>query len=289
MGAGLIGLGSGTGSANDTDSGVNEDFTVRGRKQTKVTYHPEVITVEVRKTSSDLIHRLNLESATLTEKTEYDRSSFEETDTLPKKGTDVTNERWVTEIAYEDEWKEYHQNQRKERESESGGIGALDADPEENYWSYPVWTYSRSATWRGWAYEKKNPVNVTFSNLSGISEVTNVLEDDGWVDLDWRQGHEKRRFGYNSRVDSFESPTSYGTSRYRPNGGDHAKMWEFHSGRIGMEVHEDDSIPHSIVSRADPERRMLDLFDDAGYITFEDNWPFGNDKGDHNGKPSVVY
>lgn len=285
--ASIIGAASGVGATDETST--EEDFTVRGRKRTKVTYDPDVITVEIRKTSEDLVHRLDLDSATLTEEIEYNRSSFEEEDTLPERGTDVTTERWETEIAYEEEWQEYHRTRRAEREESPGGIGALDEDPEEHYWSYPVWTYSRSATWSGWAYEKKNPINVTFENLSGISEVTDVLDDDGWTSLDWRQGHEYRRWGYNHRTDSFESPTSYGTSRYRPNGGDHAKIWEFVDDRIGMEVHEDDEIPHSIVSRADPEGRMLDLFDDAGYSTFEDGYDFGNEKGDHNGEPSIVY
>lgn len=284
-----FGVGESSIVAADNESREDGDFTVQERKKTKTTYKPDTITVETRYTSDDLVHRFGIDSGTITDEIEYDRSEFDGKDTLPKQETDVTVEPWETEMAYEEEWKDYHRDRRQKAEQESNGVSTLDEDPEEHYWSFPVWTYKRNWTMSGFVFEKKSPINVTFDGSSGMSDVTSVLDDNGWTSLDWRQGHEKPRWGYNHTGDDFERSTSWGTSNYRPNGGDHAKLWEFVDGKIGMEVHEDTEIEHTGESRADPEQRILTMYGDEGYNTFEDAWDFDNPKHDHNGKPSVIY
>lgn len=282
-----LGLGGATTASADGRSTGASEFAVRGRKLIETTYEPDVVSVEVRYRSDDLARR-GIDAESLTEEIEYDRTAFDGDDPFPDRGSDLTVERWESEIAFEDEWKAYHRKRREEAERGSEA-GTLDEDPEENYWSFPVWTYKRNWTISGYVFEKKSPVNVTFDLVSGLSEVTGVLDDAGWTALDWRQGHEKPRWGYNHTEDGFERSTSRGTSKYRLDGGYHAKLWEFVDGKVGMEVHEDTEAPHSVESWADAEDEVKSIFEREGYDTTDDAWSFGNSKGDHNGEPSVVW
>lgn len=287
---GITGAALGAGGTASAAASSNEDeldrFHVEGKRKTIVTYEPDVVTVEVRKVSPDLVQRLESGSRELVETTEYDREEFAD-DPWPERGRDVEIEDWETYIASEDEWQGV---------LETGGdneIGAQHSHSStEDRYDHAVWIYSNA---EGSSYERRHPINVVFElDNRTHDDVQDVIIDDGWSYIAWDAipPEEHRRFAWNQERESFEDSQAsmahawtFGDPNiWGVNGRYHVQSWEFVDGLVGMHCHEDTPVPHSVASYTTAESEIRDLFaSTSGWDVTANATALSNANDDHNG------
>ncbi|WP_323190493.1 twin-arginine translocation signal domain-containing protein [Halostella sp. PRR32] len=150
---------------------------------------------------------------------------------------------------------------------------------------YALWQYKK----RDGGYAPTSPINVVFplsETERGLDDVMDVLFDAGWYSLPV----EYVRYAWNRKREAYEhqqataAETFYGTVGRR-----HVRCWEL-EGAVSMQAHEDTAATpnHGIESYRQAQRRIEQLFDEAGW-TVDESQRFANEKSpDHDGHVTVI-
>lgn len=259
-----------------------DDFEIVGTKETKTSFDPDSITVEITYKSPELQKRYGTTPPQSTEAIEYPRENVSDDD-FPERGVDITRERWETHYAREDEWKEFHRN----RGSNDSGVSIQHShDPEEDYdCGVGKWNYKKHDDG---GYSIKSPINLLCWGFD-VSDVGDVLEGAGWTNdvsefdrYAWDVDREKFVGPGQERLDEYES---WATSTERKDGGFHARCYELEGGMVSIQAHEDTPRPHSVESYASARAEVFGIFYNQSDVDSSNRARYGNnEKGDHDGR-----
>ncbi len=274
---GSAAAGSG-GRTNDAASPPSR-FGVRGREIRRVQIRPSEVEVHTRKTSPALKQRYGYEKGTVSKTETFERPK-PEADDLPQRDTRTTNERWETEIATADEWKEAF-DRGAGAASANAALSATGPSYREDDYPFGVFEYEKTDG----LFEKTAPMNVI--SPYAMSSVVDVLESNGYTGIVVQYN----RHAFNTDTWQFETQhDSAATGTFGFLGRKHAKFWEF-GGYVSCSAHVDSSVPHEAISHEDAEQHIEGIFDDvSGWYGHDDYYDLNNGSYlDHDGSATGLF
>ena len=143
-------------------------------------------------------------------------------------------------------------------------------------YDYPQWTYSESDG----RYILEDPINLAWENTDKDTVKSEILEEDGWVDIWWP-------FEYDQYVsdpnDGWIKGDGVADDWFGIWGRDHTRLWQMSDGDVVANAHHDSAVPHHADQYEPAEDLVAGFYDGGGWTVYADNYWLSNEYTNEHG------